>query len=374
MGTRSNSRRSRGSKRGLASFVSFVVLFALALGQGSSLTAFADDASRSTALPSAQPTAKLRPRRPVVTLGASSDGGTASTSRTAPKTSQLKTASSGRTGVLAAPPVAAGSTAVTSALTSSRQDHSPTTTRRGSEARLRVQQPDDQQDYGVVESLEGGDFECGDLVVFFTQVAVDGPPAGGSGSVDINMAFGAETTGQPGIGFVDVVDVAVNTGDSGMTDTGTTTVATAHNEQPADFSDPHPRTTVETLVTGLDAGDVIIVKYVVRLGCQVGASPTGNIQSLITGADVITPEADRIPVGSQVVPLKKVEDVAQPGMTVSKTCPEYSQIGSNISYSISIENTGNETLNITSVMDTVNGHAPVNITASFPATVAAGAR
>ncbi|HUF58035.1 MAG TPA: hypothetical protein VMR89_00875, partial [Actinomycetota bacterium] len=41
MGT-STDRRSRRSKRGLASFVSFLLLFAFALGQGSSLFALAD--------------------------------------------------------------------------------------------------------------------------------------------------------------------------------------------------------------------------------------------------------------------------------------------------------------------------------------------
>ena len=45
MGTRANSRQSRrATKRGLASFVSFFLLFAFALGQ-SSLSALADDAS-----------------------------------------------------------------------------------------------------------------------------------------------------------------------------------------------------------------------------------------------------------------------------------------------------------------------------------------
>src|SRR5215207_7264811 len=44
MGTSTNSRHSRrATKRGLASFVSFVLLFAFALGQ-SSLSALADDA------------------------------------------------------------------------------------------------------------------------------------------------------------------------------------------------------------------------------------------------------------------------------------------------------------------------------------------
>ena len=37
-----------------------------------------------------------------------------------------------------------------------------------------------------------------------------------------------------------------------------------------------------------------------------------------------------------------------------------------------IENTGNEQLDIASVVDTVDGHAGVNIPASFPSSVAAG--
>ena len=45
MGTKTNSRRShRASRRGLASFVSFLLLFAFALGQSGSLIALADDA------------------------------------------------------------------------------------------------------------------------------------------------------------------------------------------------------------------------------------------------------------------------------------------------------------------------------------------
>src|SRR5918996_4517515 len=53
---------------------------------------------------------------------------------------------------------------------------------------------------GVVESLEGGDFACGDKVVFFVRVAVeDGASSGGD--IEIDMSLGAETTGQPGVGF-----------------------------------------------------------------------------------------------------------------------------------------------------------------------------
>ena len=71
--------------------------------------------------------------------------------------------------------------------------------------------------------------------------------------------------------------------------------------------------------------------------------------------------------------MKQVGDVAQPGLDVNKTCPASAAIGDVITYSIEIVNTGNEQLDITSVVDTVDGHTGVNITASFPSSVAVGA-
>ncbi len=369
MGTRSNGGRSRGTKRGLASFVSFVVLFALALGQGSSLIALADDASRSTALPSAQPTGAA-PSTDQVSgdTGTSSDDGASTTSRTAPKVSQRNTAAAGRTGALAAPPSSGfdGGDISLDFVAAGPFTYNHDTGVGGAYNNRTI-----SKTTGVVESLEGGDFECGDLVVFFTQVVVDNG-ATGTGSIDIDYAFGAETTGQPGIGFDDIVSVSVNTSDSGNVGLEGTETATLIAEGTGTIGGSDA-VTGTVRVTGLNAGEHLIVRTVVHLGCDVGASPTGNIQSAVPAARVVLPEADTISVGNQTIPFKKVEDVAQPGMNVTKTCPAFSQVGDVITYSISIQNTGNETLNITSVVDTVNGHSPVNITASFPATVAAGA-
>ena len=61
MGT-STDRRSRRSKRGLASFVSFLLLFAFALGQGSSMFALADTDPVATGKTSSR-MARCRPRK-----------------------------------------------------------------------------------------------------------------------------------------------------------------------------------------------------------------------------------------------------------------------------------------------------------------------
>ena len=219
---------------------------------------------------------------------------------------------------------------------------------------------------GVVESLEGGDFECGDLVTFFVQVKVAGDAAG-SGDVELDMSFGNETTGQPGIGFDNIMSVAINTPDGGNVGLDGDETATLSNEHLDTQGYDEVKGTVT--VTNLDPGETAIVRIIVHLACEIG-TPTGNILNAIDAARVVGDGT--INVGQETVPMKQVGDVAQPGMNVDKTCPASAAIGDTITYSISIENTGNEQLDIASVVDTVDGHAGVNITASFPSSVAAG--
>ena len=219
---------------------------------------------------------------------------------------------------------------------------------------------------GVVESLEGGDFKCGDLVAFFTQVVVDSDAAG-SGSIEIDYSFGNETTGQPGIGFDDIVSVAVNTPDSGNVGIDGNETATLSNEHLDTQGYDEIKGTVT--LTNLDAGEHVIVRLIVHLACEIG-TPTGNILNSIDAARVVGD--GNVSVGQQTVPMKQVGDVAQPGLDVNKTCPAAAAIGDTITYSIQIVNTGNETLNIQSVIDTVDSHTPANITGLFPATVAGG--
>jgi uncharacterized repeat protein (TIGR01451 family) len=212
---------------------------------------------------------------------------------------------------------------------------------------------------GVVESLEGGDFACNDLVVFFTQVVIDSG-ASGSGTVQLDFRWNGNTTGQPGIGFVDLVSASANSPDSGNTANGNEAVSIVSESD-------SPNVTASIQITNLDPGEHFILRTVVRLGCQVGAHPTGNILTSITGASVVGD--GRVSVGQQTVPLKKVEDVAQPGIQVQKTCPATGGVGDPITYSITVTNTGNEDLSNLVVNDPLLGG---NL-GKFPSTLAAGA-
>lgn len=223
----------------------------------------------------------------------------------------------------------------------------------------------------VVESLEGGDFACGDKVVFFTEITTD---AGASGSQDIQLDFSflMEPTGQPGAGFVDLVSVSVNPNDSsGNQNLEGDEDASIVSETPDTTPPPSQDTLFATVeVSNLDAGDVLILRLVTLLGCQVGSSPTGNLQADLQSAQTVSPSQDAITGGAQTIPFKKVEDIAEPGINVTKSCaPADVEVGDTLTFTITVENTGNETLNNVVVDDSLLG----DLSGSFANSLAPGA-
>ena len=406
MGTRRiDPYRRRGRGRGLASFVAFVLLFGLALGQGAgSLIALADDAPTTDAVttedaPStdgaatdatATDAASTDPAAATdaASTDASSDGaadadattdGAVEGAITAAGAGLVDAADTGTKGTkrdqkadragASAAPTATGLTGGDVSLDyvaagPFTYDHS---TGVGTPPKFGYDQRTISKSNGVVESLEAGDFECGDYVTFFTQVSID-PDAAGSGTVELDYSFGTETTGQPGLGFVDIISADMNIPDGGNVGNVGDNVVTLSNEfkETQGYDELHGTVSV----TNLAPGETAIVRVIVELGCLVGSSPTGNI---LTAIDAARADGDTVNVGQETVPMKKVEDIAQPGMDVNKTCPAAAAIGDTITYSIDIINTGNEALDLVSVLDTVDGHAADDITDLFPSSIAAGA-
>lgn len=166
---------------------------------------------------------------------------------------------------------------------------------------------------GVVESLEGGDFECGDKVVYFAEVTVD-DGATGEQDIEIDLGFLAEPTGQPGVGHVDLVSASPNTGDSGMSgDTGDTTASIVPGTEEIDTSGPHDELVATIAINNLDPGEVFILRLVTELGCIFDSDPTGNLQAEIHAGRVVAPVEDAIPIGNQTVPFQSLSAISQPG-------------------------------------------------------------
>jgi hypothetical protein len=202
----------------------------------------------------------------------------------------------------------------------------------------------------VVESLEGGDFVCGDIVQFLTAVTVD-EDAEGTQSISINYTFATEPTGQPGVGYTDVVYASLNPGDSGNIglDTNETVVLASEGTSGEDLT-----ATVD--VTGLDAGEQLIVSVGVQLGCTDAEGATGNVLAALESAE--TSQGDPIQVGNQTIPLMVqgiTEPEPEPGVAVVKECPDVVTVGGEITYTVTITNTGEEPLEDIQVVDSLFG-------------------
>ena len=170
-----------------------------------------------------------------------------------------------------------------------------------------------------VESLEGGDFTCGDKVVYLTGITVS---AGATGKQDIELDYGflAEPTGAPGVGMTDLLSASANPGDGSGT-IGDTTVSILSKS--IDTSGPKDELQSTVKVSNLDPGEVFVLRMVLLLTCTSNSDPTGNLQGEIHAAREVAPIEDAIPVGNQTVPFKSVGSVLQAGgVTVSVgDCP-----------------------------------------------------
>lgn len=218
----------------------------------------------------------------------------------------------------------------------------------------------------VVESLEGGDFLCGDIVEFFTAVTVD-DAAEGTQTIVINYSFDTEPTGGDTVGYDDVVFAVLNEGDSGNLNLNNNETVELTGETTTE-----DEVLAEVTVGGLEAGEQVIVAMGVELGCTGDpAESNGNLFAQIDSAE--TSEGDPINVGQQTIPLMHVNQVAPPapvpGIDVAKSCPAKVTVGSDLTVSITITNTGEEELQDITVVDSVLG----DLSDLFADTLAVGA-
>ncbi|MEZ5335495.1 MAG: hypothetical protein R2741_09765 [Methanolobus sp.] len=240
-------------------------------------------------------------------------------------------------------------------------------------------------DDDVVESLEGGDYNCGDIVTFFAVVNVDGnlnsPLDDDPQTIEMDFSFLMDTTGQSGVAIGDIVDVNVNYGtiedliagenttDDGIIDDGGS-VATLVSETttgPMFTAGSELHGTVK--LTDLEAGEQVVVRIDTKLYCDPGSNPTGNLQGDLMDAELIyindnTPvdPPGAIPGGAQTIPFKQIGSLGTPDIDIIKTVTTENgdfpgsdsltvNAGATVKYLYTVENTGDAPLFDVSVVD-----------------------
>lgn len=210
----------------------------------------------------------------------------------------------------------------------------------------------------IVESLEGGDFRCGDRVTYLTQINRRVEPGDLSNeTLEMKYSFLADTTGKSGVGMTKILFVGINNGfiaggvgeGIGGTDLGnpsgggsTATLVSEVLTKPAFTKGAKLEAVVR--VSGMQQGEQVVLRIDVLLDCTTPFNPTGNLQASLLSAKVVggPPRTSTISVGNQTIPFKQVEGVypaptasfanvaaASPPASVARSASSLPQTGSS---------------------------------------------
>lgn len=201
----------------------------------------------------------------------------------------------------------------------------------------------------IVQSLEGGDFACGEIVVFFAAISVD-PTETEEHTVELDFFFTGQSTGQPGVGFVDIVSASANSPDSGHVTDGDEAVSIL--DQTGGHPDGPLTGTVEITNLGVD-DEQFILRVEANLGCTPGASPTGNLGAELDEARVTSPEPGPINTGQQTIPIMQAGQIGFTDYTLTKTANPAGPVvaGEEVGFDVTITNTGDAPLTDVVVTD-----------------------
>ena len=186
-----------------------------------------------------------------------------------------------------------------------------------------------RENVDIRKSLEGENFRCNDKVSYLTNIAVPNTTdlkALGLMTVDLNYTISMDTTGQSGVALGETVTSMINTGDPAMVGNSNSTASIVSTSQSGASFSKGAELYKTVRVTGVEAGEVIIVRVDTKLLCQQGSMPTGNLQMRLTSASLVAKNGgtpvnppEQINVGDQTISLKNVQTLEVPNVRLSKT-------------------------------------------------------
>ena len=196
-----------------------------------------------------------------------------------------------------------------------------------------------QSNIDTVQSLEGRDFGCGDIVSFMTKITMkDGESVQyGNTTVRLRYSFDMASTGsRTGVAFADLVRARINyapiedllesdTTDSAINDDANS-VASIYSETPTGalwVSGSELITQID--VTNIKAGETVVLHLDVKIKCDPQQTSSGNIQAQLDESQVIAVENNpndavlsTINSGERTIPMK-AGSILYPQVSIQKT-------------------------------------------------------
>ncbi len=267
---------------------------------------------------------------------------------------------------------------------------------------------DNGDDKDIREELEAVNYACGDIISYFLKIDVNASATDTNQVLELDFSFLADPTGQPGVAHSEVIAAEVNYGDVengddgnplnpgsgfygldsaidddrqglGMGDTGvggSTVQLISEVFDPAGtvpFGSPTPADALllKIRVDDLDPDETIVIRIDVKIICNPGSSPTGNLQGRFKDGAVV--EANGLPVmppdattgGEQTINFKQIGKLfgtGEPLINIQKTvttqggsCPGDETLfltgAANVMYCYAVTNPGTDDLFDVQIVD-----------------------
>jgi len=194
----------------------------------------------------------------------------------------------------------------------------------------------------VTEQLEGGEFTCGDIVTYLAQINVEANPVDANQTIELDLKFLANSTGQAGAALSDIVNVSINYGlvengddgtginpgagnfglDSGISDDGGSTATLTAETLTGPLFQSGSELLGTVSINDLEAGESVVLRVDTRLACEAGSTPTGNLQGQLEAGRVVAPVMETINTGQQTIPFLKIGEIigaGEPLLSITKT-------------------------------------------------------
>ena len=181
----------------------------------------------------------------------------------------------------------------------------------------------------IARSLAGEDFKCGDIVSYLSKYTADASSSITSiepFTITSQYNFDLDTTGQSGAVLGDVVGVYIDSSDPAQAGDKNSIANLESETMTGPMFTRGSELIAKVSITDIERNEIVILRIDVKVICDPTLRPTGDLQAKFKDAQLTykngtTPviPAEPVGVGVKTVPLKSLNQLAIPQLSIAKT-------------------------------------------------------